>query len=302
MGSSNYLLGQANLKGQIYLRSRAMARRPPIVWLTMVLLGLVVWPAHPQENLPQLIKKIQPAVVTVIGYDAQGKIIRLGSGFFLDGAGHLLTNGHVLAGVAKAEVKTAAGSRYPLTLLVAADRETDLVKLIVQGLKSPPPYLLLTPKQPEVGERVLVVGSPLGLEQTVSDGMVSGIRLLPGRGEILQISAPISAGSSGGPVVNLQGEVIGVATFQLGQGQNLNFAVPARRVQALRDFPPRPLADRTEATPPSPPAPRPSRPSLPPRPKVLVPLPRLQLPSAEPAPPAPAPLPLSPEPPPLQRR
>ena len=242
----------------------------------MLVLGLGADSARAQENLPHLIKKIQPAVVTVIGFNANGKVIRLGSGFFINDHGQIITNGHVIYGVARAEVKTADGAHYPLKVMVAEDREADLVKLVAEGLQGNRNYLPIAPILPEVGERVVVVGSPLGLEQTVSDGMVSGIRHIPGRGEILQVSAPVSPGSSGGPVANLKGEVVGVATFQMGRGQNLNFAIPGKRVAALRDFPPRPLAEiREEETPKSQPG---MKPSLPPRPKVLVPPPRLQLP------------------------
>lgn len=253
-----------------------MLYRSILIILALMVLGLGVDSARAQENLPQLIKKIQPAVVTVIGYNASGKVIRLGSGFFINNHGQVITNGHVISGVARAEIKTAEGAHYPLKMMVAEDRAADLVKLVAEGLQGNRSYLSIAPTLPEVGERVVVVGSPLGLEQTVSDGMVSGIRPIPGRGEILQISAPISPGSSGGPVANLHGEVVGVATFQLGRGQNLNFAIPGKRVAELRDFPPRPLAATREGeTPQSQPG---MKPSLPARPKVLVPPPRLQLP------------------------
>ena len=275
-----------------------MSHRPFKVFLTILFLGLWTGPLGAQENLPKLIKRIQPAVVTVIGYDANGKIIRLGSGFFIDGKDHIITNRHVISGVAKAEVKTADGARYLLKAMVSEDQQVDLVKLVVEGLKGIHSYLLITQTQPEVGERVVVVGSPLGLEQTVSDGMVSAIRNIPGRGEILQISAPVSPGSSGGPVVNLKGEVIGVATFQMSRGQNLNFAIPGRRVLALRDFPPRSITE-TKAEERQNPQPM-LKQSLPPRPKLLVPPPKLQLQQPENAPATPEPLPLSPEPLPLK--
>jgi len=86
---------------------------------------------------------------------------------------------------------------------------------------------------PQVGERVIVVGAPLGLEKTVSDGIISAVRDIPSFGKIIQITAPISPGSSGSPVLNMKGEVIGVTTFLLVEGQNLNFAVPAERVAKL---------------------------------------------------------------------
>lgn len=253
-----------------------MSHRTSIAILALVVLGLGTGSARAQEDLPQLIKKIQPAVVTIIGYNANGKVVHVGSGFFINDRGQVITAGHVLYGVARAEVKTADGAHYPLKVMVAEDRAADLVKLVAEGLQDKRPYLSIAPSLPEVGERVVVVGSPFGLEQTVSDGMVSGIRNIPGRGEILQISAPISPGSSGGPVANLRGEVVGVAIFQMGRGQNLNFAILGKRVAALRDFPPRPLAgNRGEETPQSQPG---MKPALPPRPQVLVPPPRMQLP------------------------
>ena len=267
-----------------------------IVVLAIILLGLLEGPTQAEENLPKLNKSIQPAVVTVIGYDADGKIILLGSGFFINGNGHIITNGHVVAGVARAEVKTADGARYPLKAMVSEDREADLVKLVVEGLKSAPHYLPTTQPLPGVGERVVVVGSPMGLEQTVSDGMVTGIRNIHGRGGVLQISAPISPGSSGGPVVNLRGEVIGVASFQIGKGQKLNFAIPGKRVQGMIDFTPRPLAekDRKVEEKQRSQQGQGQEMSLPPRPKVLVPSPKLQFPQTKEESPASELLPVSP--------
>jgi serine protease Do len=256
--------------------------------LALCCLGLMAGEGLPQESLSKLIKRIQPAVITIIGYDANGKAIKIGSGFLMDSEGHVITCAHVISGVARAEVKMPNGTRYPLKTLVAEDLAADLVKLSVGGLQGNPAYLPIATTLPEVGERVVVVSSPLGLEETVSDGMVSGIRNIRGRGEMLQISAPISAGSSGGPVVNLKGEVVGVAMFQMGKGQNLNFAIPGNRVFALRDGPPRPLTTQEKEMPPAEPG-QPSPPglgqSLPPPPKVLVAPPRLQWPPTEPAPP-----------------
>jgi S1-C subfamily serine protease len=221
--------------------------------------------ARGQDNLPELIKRVVPAVVTVAGFDAAGKVIRVGSGVFIDREGHLITNLHVIKGVARAEVKLFKGEVYPLTEMVAVDEKADLVKVVVNLPGGTPHYLTVSGARPDAGVRVIVLGSPLGLEQTATDGMVSAIRTLRDRGEFLQISAPISPGSSGGPVVNMAGQVIGIATFQV-RGQNLNFAVPGYRILALRDGPPRPLPGLgTEGK------------SLPARPGMNVPRPQMQV-------------------------
>jgi hypothetical protein len=212
-----------------------MKRHPAVAaTLALLLLFFSVGQATAQENLPRLVKKIQPAVVTIIAYDKQGKVIGQGSGFFISLDGRFLTNYHVLAGANRALVKTANGRRYPVERIVAEDKDGDLVVAAVEAPRGGFPSLELSGVLPEVGEKVAVVGSPLGLEQTLSDGVVSAIRWVKGLGEILQITAPISPGSSGSPVVNMKGEVVGVATLQIVKGQNLNFAVPGSRALALK--------------------------------------------------------------------
>jgi S1-C subfamily serine protease len=186
-----------------------------------------------RDDLPGLVKRIQPAVVTVIAYNAQNEALFQGSGFFITPEGSFLTNCHVLAQAARAEVRTAEGRCYPVRGVVAVDRYWDLV---VAAVVCPPEGvcgLNISRDLPEVGERVAVVGSPLGLEQTLSDGVVSALRRTSA-GNYLQISAPVSTGSSGSPVINMKGEVVGVASLQVIKGQNLNFAVPGSRALALQ--------------------------------------------------------------------
>jgi S1-C subfamily serine protease len=187
-----------------------------------------------RDDLPGLVKRVQPAVVTVIAYNAQGEALFQGSGFFISPGGSFLTNCHVLAQAARAEVRTAEGRCYPVQGVVAVDRYWDLVVAAVSIPPGEVSGLSITPAVPEVGERVAVVGSPLGLEQTLSDGVVSAIRRTSG-GTYLQISAPVSTGSSGSPVINMKGEVVGVASLQVIKGQNLNFAVPGGRALALQE-------------------------------------------------------------------
>jgi tetratricopeptide (TPR) repeat protein len=185
------------------------------------------------ENLPTLIKRIKPSVVIVFAYDNKGEFLKLGSGFFISQNGDVITNYHVIQGASSAEIKTADEKTYPITYIVAGDEQNDLIRLSV-NIPSQYVYpLSLSKAIPEVGERIIVYGSPLGLEKTVSDGIISAIREVPGYGKLIQITAPISPGSSGSPVLNMNGEVIGIATFQMIEGQNLNFAIPSERIANL---------------------------------------------------------------------
>jgi len=185
-------------------------------------------------NLAELVKEIQPAVVTVTTYDEQKNLLGQGSGFFVDKQGHLITNYHILKEVDSALVKTSEGKQYPVKMVVAVSQEADLIKLSVDIPEEAVKFAQVTNTVPEVAERVLVIGSPLGLEQTVSEGTVSAVREIPTIGKIFQISAPISPDSSGAPVVNMKGQVTGVATFLSIERQNLNFVVSGEQVLALK--------------------------------------------------------------------
>jgi len=185
------------------------------------------------ESLPSIIKRIKPSVVIVFTYDNKGEFLQLGSGFFISQNGDIITNYHVLRGASSAEVKTSDGKTYPITYIVAENEQSDIIRLSV-GIPSRYVYpLSLSTTIPEAGERIIVYGSPLGLEKTVSDGIVSAVREIFDYGKIIQITAPISPGSSGSPVLNMKGEVIGIATFQFIEGQNLNFAIPSERIASL---------------------------------------------------------------------
>lgn len=191
-------------------------------------------PLTAETELTKLVNEIRPAVVTVIVYDINQAVANIGSGFFIDQYGHLITNYHVLDGKYTAEVKTAEGKTYPIKLIVADNKAADLVKVLVDIPRKKLKWVKTADRLPSIAEQVLVVGSPMGLEQTVSEGIVSSIREIPSVGEFFQMSAPISPGSSGSPVINLKGQVVGVATFQIVRGQNLNFAVSIKSVRKLK--------------------------------------------------------------------
>jgi tetratricopeptide (TPR) repeat protein len=189
-----------------------------------------------QENqLKDVIKRVMPATVLVVTYDASGQILLQGSGFFVSEKGEVITNYHVISGAISAVVKLPDGSVYKATDVLAEDINSDLIKLKVDTNGSRVQYLPLYKALVEVGEKIVVIGSPQGLESTVSDGIVSAVRVVEGFGSIIQITAPISPGSSGSAVVNMKGEVVGVASAQILEGQNLNFVVPAGKITELKE-------------------------------------------------------------------
>ena len=189
--------------------------------------------ASADADIAGIAAKAKPAIVTITTYDAAGKQAGLGTGFLVDDS-HVVTCYHVIEDAAKASIKTADGKTYKVKEIAASDRIADVARLSLASPVKGAKLLSLSKSLPKQGEKVVVVGSPLGLELTVSDGIVSAIRDMPGIAKMLQITAPISPGSSGSPVLNLNGEVVGVVTSYLVEGQNLNFAVASEQVLSLK--------------------------------------------------------------------
>lgn len=161
--------------------------------------------------------------------DSSGSPTALGSAFLV-GPHLLITNAHVVN--SGTPVLAVGPVRIPLTVLRIDQRNDLAIMSVASDLVSKP--LVLAVGTPSPGDQVFAIGNPEGLENTISQGIISGIRTTDGR-DLLQITSPISHGSSGGPVLNMQGEVVGVAVGMLENGQNLNFAVPAKYIRALME-------------------------------------------------------------------
>jgi len=188
-----------------------------------------------ENQLKGVIKRVMPATVLVVTYDEKGQPLLQGSGFFVSENGEVITNYHVMNGAVTAGIKTSDGSIYKITGIIAEDLAADLLKMQADTGSNKAQFLTINKTPPEVGDKVVIIGSPKGLENTVSDGIVSAVRDVPGFGSIIQTTAPISPGSSGSPVVNMKGEVVGVASAQMREGQNLNFVVPAAKIIGLKE-------------------------------------------------------------------
>lgn len=182
----------------------------------------------------QLVSKVENAIFTVFAEDEQGSAFSQGSGFFISPQGIGITNYHVLDGAHSGYIKTKNGTKYRIKNIIDYNPYMDLIKFQVDNIgNSKFKYLDISHVTPTKGEQILSISSPLGLEYTASTGIVSSIRTDETHGSIIQITAPISHGSSGSPVMNMKGQVIGIATFCREGGQNLNFAVNATQIYKL---------------------------------------------------------------------
>ena len=189
--------------------------------------------APPRKDIPAIAKAANGAIVSIIMSDKDGKPISQGTGFLVSNDGVILTNYHVIAEGSSAVAKFPDGALYVIDGVLVSDKARDIAVIKAHGedFRTLP---LGNSDRVQVGEDVVAIGNPLSLESTVSNGIVSGIRAVQEEGgKYLQITAPISPGSSGGPLFNMAGEVIGITTMYLKGGENLNFAIPINDAKPL---------------------------------------------------------------------
>ena len=195
----------------------------------ILLIFVIAFPVISFADADKIFKENRKAVVVVIAYDSKGKPISQGSGFIVRPDGAVVTNYHVISNAV--DIKIKAGDKVlKVEGLLHIDKENDIAILKAYG-KNLPVVRIGDIEKLTVGEKVYVIGSPEGFENTISDGILSGIREITDKRKILQITAPVSRGSSGGALFNKNGEVIGIVTFLIEEAQNLNFAMPVNLIK-----------------------------------------------------------------------
>ncbi len=205
--------------------------------LTVMLLALVL--LNPKCNgsdlsAKQLANTVLKSTALITTKDKCGTLNSIGSGFVVK-SGIIATNMHVIDGADFATINIIGNDlEFKTSTVVAYDRENDIALLRFDDVNAK--FLNLDKNRPEIGEHIYVSGSPKGMEGTFSDGIVSAHRFFKSK-QLIQITAPISPGSSGGPVVNTSGNVIGMAIGAIEGGQNLNFAIPAEKIIELINRP-----------------------------------------------------------------
>lgn len=167
----------------------------------------------------------------------------LGSGFFIS-KNRIVTNYHVIEGADKIQITTNKNKKYEIKRIVGYDEKLDIAVLEIDEKNA---SLTISPSDTGVGENVYALGSPLGLTGTMTNGMVSTASRIFDNEDFIQITASISKGNSGGPLVNEYGEVIGINTLYINGGQNLNFAINIKELQKINTNKPITIAEYSAA-------------------------------------------------------
>jgi hypothetical protein len=211
------------------------------VILTMLYVAISAKALQSQsQDLQELYDNAIPNVVEISMKDADGQDLTLGSGFFID-EDRIVTNFHVIDFGWYSSCELSDGTEINVEGVVASDVAKDLAVLKLSR-KVPGRGLRVANVLPKPGARVAVIGSPRGLSASLSDGIVSAIQEHDTHGAVIQMTAPISNGNSGGPVLSMDGTVIGVVSFSRIDGNSLNFAIPAMEIQRLTYTKPVPIS------------------------------------------------------------
>jgi S1-C subfamily serine protease len=220
-------------------------------WAALAALLLVapaVAGAQCAEPFTVLFERVSPTVISIqamkINKERPQRRFEtiVGSGFVIDREGYALTNAHVVDGAASLSVTLDNGDKHPART-IGLDPVLDLALIRVEGRNNLPVARFGDSSTLRVGEEVVAIGNPIGLDQTMTRGIVSGLnRLLPGVSDqpMIQTDAPINPGNSGGPLVDRCGAVVGINTFISEEAQAIGFAVPVNAVKTvlkdLREF------------------------------------------------------------------
>jgi serine protease Do len=228
---------------EAWVRARLAAQRgqtaplspAPALWRERAPGAPAVIPGfQPPTSLAPLVKAVRPGVVN-IGTRNEGTSRSLGSGFVISPEGLVVTNNHVVERAHEIEVHLSDARSFEATL-VGRDPSTDLALLRLTGAEGLPTVELGDSDQLEVGDWVVAIGNPFGLDTSVTHGLISANERVLGLGpydDFIQTNALINPGNSGGPLFDMKGAVVGVTTAVVSQGQGIGFAVPINLVKGL---------------------------------------------------------------------
>jgi len=201
--------------------------------LLMAVLFIAGWMNAKAMSTVEVVATVKPAIVSIQMFDKNNQPLMFGTGFFCGPYENwIVTNSHVVHGGSYITIHDLEGTRYKFSKIILDDPKADLA--ILQTETAGKKHLDINENLPLEGQNILVIGNPEGWTGTVSTGIVSSIR----SNGLIQFTAPISPGSSGSPLVNENGEVLGVVAMSSSRPsqQNLNFAIAASRINLERDY------------------------------------------------------------------
>jgi serine protease Do len=201
-------------------------------WFALAFAGLTVSQSIcAQGDLSRLVEKTTPAIVLLEGQGPAGS--KQGAGFFVSADGLTVTNLHVIAGLDRLRVRIGTSQPIEVRQVLAFDEARDIALIKVPAERLPR-LLLADSGKVKAGQPVIALGSPFGLGGTASQGIVSAVRELPGTViTVIHTDASVNPGTSGGPLLNSRGEVIGVITAKLRGSEGLTFAVPSNDIRTI---------------------------------------------------------------------
>ena len=183
------------------------------------------------DSLDEVVAKVLPSIVSIRAESAWGSVVS-GTGFIIEETGTVATSLRVVEGAQRVGIKLLSGDVYDRITVASFDQQRDLAILKFTGYGLP--TVEFAAGEVAVGQAVFAVGNPWGLEATVSTGVVSSLRVLDDGTRVIDTDTAASPGSSGGPLFNAEGEVVGVVTYTTADGERLMFATPSSYVRALQ--------------------------------------------------------------------
>lgn len=198
-----------------------------LVSLAQIVASTFIEPA-PQNDLMTLMTPHLPSIVRVLAYDEKGKLLREGSGFFVNEKGEIITSFQILEGAARADIKTASGQIVPISELIASDSDTNLVRLSVATTQLGIKPFQLSDVPPRKGEKIAIILDPAKIQE----GIASEVKTIYSFKQIIEFNSTVSLETIGAPVINMKGEVIGVSGLKLEKKKNVPVALISRKLLA----------------------------------------------------------------------
>lgn len=235
--SSNMKIATVNQNGKVTGKSKGTAKITAYIPRTTYKAVATIKVVQKVYNPEGIFKKVNPSMVLIELYNQYNQAVSTGSGIILSKDGKIATNLHVISDVSIGKyikVKLADGRTYETSRVIGYNEKEDLAILKIDGPHNLPAAELGNSSSIATGEKVYALGSPKGIQNSITEGIISNISVKVGKVNRIQTSAAVSHGNSGGALVNKYGQVIGVVEASFTDGQNMNLAIPINTLKALK--------------------------------------------------------------------